>query len=137
MNAHPDDQALLQWLETNRPTKVGRHVEACDECLDRVDALSGLDGEVRAGLDSASAPPPDLGARTSGAVHGRLAAEEAVASALDLFAIPWQTLSVLIDPDAPPRADARADRPGSGPQAPTAFEHDDEPDDEHGERTDG
>ncbi|MFP3905996.1 MAG: hypothetical protein ACLFRV_05720 [Acidimicrobiales bacterium] len=128
MRGHPDEQTLLRWLESEKPARVGRHLRECDQCLDRLDELSGLDGGVRSGLDSVSAPPADLGDRTSGGVHERLAAEEAAAAFVELFALPWRTMSVLVDPAAPPRrAATTAAVDGDGPASDDA--HDD------GERT--
>lgn len=130
MRGHPDEPTLVRWLESEKPARVGRHLRECDQCLDRLDELSGLDGGLRSGLDSMSAPPTDLGDRTTGGVHERLAAEEAAAAFVELFALPWRTMSVLVDPAAPARREASAlavdvDVPAS----------DDSDDD--GERTDG
>jgi hypothetical protein len=97
MSGHPPDARLLSWLEHGRPNRIGRHVEACDQCMARVEALSDLDGRLVSGLESVSAPPDDLLTRTTGSVQGRLAAEEAVAAFIDLFALPWQTATVLVD----------------------------------------
>ena len=97
MTRHPSDEALVRWLESGKPRRVGRHVEECGACLERVEEVSDLDGGLVTHLESASAPPPDLHVRTTGGVQGRLAAEEALAAALELFAIPWQVASTLLD----------------------------------------
>lgn len=104
---HPPDEVLVRWLETGRPRRVGRHVEDCDECMERLDVVSDLDGGLITGLQSASAPPADLHARTTGGVSDRLAAEEALSSVLDLFTVPWRTAASILDPapigsDTPP-----------------------------------
>jgi hypothetical protein len=102
MSDHPDDHALVSWLESGKPARVGRHLEdGCDSCLDRLDTLSDL-GDVRGGLAEVSAPPDDLHRRTTGGLQGRLAAEEALVAFVDLFTIPWRTASVLLgDRDRP------------------------------------
>lgn len=120
MTRHPREDVLVAWLESGRPHRVGRHVEACEACLERVEAASGLDGGLLIGLESASAPPPDLHARTTGGVQDRLAAEEALAAVLDLFAVPWRTAAALLDTE-PMRAEPMRSGPihtgssGTGP----------------------
>lgn len=95
MTDHPDDASLREWLETGRPAQVERHLDAgCEACLERLDALTDL-GELREGLATASLPPEDLHRRTTGSVQGRLAAEDAVVTFLDLFTLPWHTAGVL------------------------------------------
>ena len=101
MSDHPSDDVLGRWLETAKPSRVGRHLEECEQCLDRLDELSDLGGGLRSDLDSVSAPPIDLRERTTGGVHERLAAEEAAAAFAELFALPWRTMSVLVDPSSP------------------------------------
>ncbi len=105
MTRHPSDDKLVQWLESGRPRRVGRHVEECDVCMERLEAVSDLDGGLITELESASAPPADLHARTTGGVSDRLAAEEALASVLDLFTVPWRTATTILD-TAPIRRDA-------------------------------
>lgn len=95
---HPRDDLLLRWLESGRPRRVGRHVEECDVCMARLEAVSDLDGGLLSDLESASAPPSDLHTRTTGEVADRLAAEEALASVLELFAVPWRTATSILDP---------------------------------------
>jgi hypothetical protein len=117
MTRHPSDDALVQWLESGKPRRVGRHVEACDGCLARVEVVSDLDGGLVTTLESASAPPPDLHRRTAGGVQGRLAAEEALAAMLELFTIPWRAASALLDTqplDTQP-LDTQPIRPTRGP----------------------
>lgn len=115
MSRHPTDPRLMRWLESGRPRRVGRHVEACDTCLERVEVVSDLDGGLRSELESASAPPEDLHRRTTGGVQGRLAAEDSLVAWLELFSVPWQTAATLmeIDPLTPQRGDTppgRTDR---------------------------
>ena len=97
MTRHPSDEKLVAWLETGRPRRTGRHLEDCETCMERVEGLTDLDGGLLSGLASASSPPPDLHTRTKGRVHDRLAAEEALASLLELFAVPWTTATALFD----------------------------------------
>ncbi|MBK5224160.1 MAG: hypothetical protein JJE52_15055 [Acidimicrobiia bacterium] len=94
---HPDDSALSGWLETGRPARVGRHVETCERCVDRLDRLSDLGGSVRAGLDSVTSPPVDLEGRTTGRVHRRLVAQESMSLLIEMFTLPWRTLDAVID----------------------------------------
>lgn len=105
MTRHPAEDRLIRWLESGKPRRVGRHIEACDVCLERVEAVSDLGGGLRSELESASAPPDDLQLRTTGGVQGRLASEEAVVAWLELFSVPWQTAATLleIDPITPRR----------------------------------
>jgi hypothetical protein len=94
---HPTDQVLLGWLDSAKPGRVGRHVDDCEQCLDRLDQLSAFDTGLLDELDSASAPPVDLARRTTGGAHGRIAAEEAMSTLVELFGLPWQTAVVMLD----------------------------------------
>lgn len=100
MTRHPDDDQLARWLDTGRPARVARHLEECEECLERVEERTALVGPLVETLDTASAPPSDLPERTTGGVRARLATEEAAGAFVDLFAIPWQFASVMVDPTA-------------------------------------
>lgn len=97
MSEHPTDEALAAWLATGRPARVERHLDACDGCLARVDALSEIDAGVRSELVTVTAPPADLGPRTAVGVRGRLAAQEALSVVVELFTLPWRTLDALVD----------------------------------------
>jgi hypothetical protein len=95
MSVHPDDETLRQWLEHGRPGRVTRHLDECELCLDRLDALTDL-GEMKVELAGLGAPPVDLHRRTTGGVQGRLAAEEAVLALVDLFTLPWRTAEAIL-----------------------------------------
>lgn len=112
MSAHPDDAALQAWLVTGRPTRVERHLDACGRCLGRVEELSALDPELRTELDSVTAPPGDMAARTGRRVQGRLAAQEALSVVAELFALPWRTLDALVDETVLGRGIVPSDAPG-------------------------
>jgi hypothetical protein len=129
MTRHPNESTLVTWLETDKPSRVGRHVEHCDECLARVDELSGLDPATLSGLSAASAPPTDLQERATGATQGRLATEEAAAAFVELFALPWRTLAVMVDP-------GHSREPGRQTGVDPAVTSNDDSDDD-GERTHG
>lgn len=109
MTRHPDDAQLARWLDTGKPAKVARHLEGCEECLERVEERTALVGPLVETLDTVSAPPPDMPERTTGGVRSRLAAEEAAGAFVDLFAIPWQFVSVMADPTARATTDQNAD----------------------------
>ncbi len=101
MSAHPDEQTLQEWLETGRPGRVTRHLDECESCLDRLDALSDL-GEIRHELSDVSRPPDDLHQRTTGSVQGRIAAEEAALAVVELFTLPWRTAAAILGEPARP-----------------------------------
>jgi hypothetical protein len=96
MSGHPTDDQLVRWLGSGKPNRVGRHLEACEPCLDRLDALSDLDGGLRERLGTASDPPPGFQARAAEAAKDRLAAEEAAGAFVELFALPWRTAAALL-----------------------------------------
>lgn len=122
---HPSDETLTAWLESGRPSRVSRHLDGCEACLERLDALTDLDEPLLGGLESASAPPGDLVDRTSLRVQDRLVAEEAVALTVELFALPWQVLATLADRTPISSRMVDADEPA------------DHTDDDDGERHDG
>lgn len=126
MSRHPGDEKLAAWLESGRPRRVGRHVEECDVCLERLESASDLDGGLLTELATAASPPADHQVRTTSRVQERLAAEEAFAAMLDLFSVPWKTAVALLETDpvtSPLRGTDRRDRRHD-------HQHDDRPDDD-------
>lgn len=120
VRAHPSDEDLIAWLETGRPASVGRHVDECPACLDRLDEITHLSSEVRSGLGAVVAPPEGLASRTANQVRNRVAGQEAASLVVELFGLPWATMAILADagtaaagvapPSPPDRDDADDDR---------------------------
>ena len=131
MSRHPGDDKLAAWLESGRPRRVGRHVEDCDVCLERLESASDLDGGLLTELATAASPPADHHVRTTSRVQDRLAAEEAFAAMLDLFSVPWSTAVALLDTDpmpSPTRASVEqrpTDHRPTRPEADNPEEHSD------------
>jgi len=110
----------MKWLETGGPGRVDRHIAGCDHCQDQLDKLSQLDDSTIEVLVAATEPPSDLNERVSDGVDSRLRDEAAAGAFADLFAIGWDLLRCVIDPD--PEVDtthvpsAGADEDDGGPR---------------------
>jgi len=92
----------MKWLDTGGPGRVDRHIAGCDHCQEQLDQISELDDATREVLVAATEPPADLTERVSDGVDGRLRDEAAVGAFADLFAIGWDLLRCVIDPDPEP-----------------------------------
>ncbi len=118
MTRHPSRRVLIRWLETGGPGRVDRHIGDCDHCQDQLDTLSQLDDSTIEVLVAATEPPPDLKERVSDGVDSRLRDEAAAGAFADLFAIGWDLLRCVIDPDPdiPHVPSAGADEDDGGPR---------------------
>jgi hypothetical protein len=97
LRRHPGQHALNAWLSTGAPTRVGRHVDACEQCLATLEQLTSLDDALVAGLGEVVAPPRGIEGRTATAVERRLRDEDALLTFFDLFATGWTTTKVILD----------------------------------------
>ena len=118
MTRHPSRQRLQRWLETGETRRVEAHIDSCERCQAVLEELSELDEGVVADLQSAIAPPDDLGIRTNEGVDERLRNEAAAGAFLDLFTIGWDVLRTVLDPatdrETPHEGAADADHPTGG-----------------------
>ncbi len=130
MTRHPSDDQITQWLDTGKPARVARHLEDCEDCMARVEVRSELTDPVIESLESVSAPPTDLPARTTDGVRMRLARADAAGTFVELFALPWQFATVMIEPVEPARPVLPGPMVDRGPET-GQDSHDD------GERDDG
>jgi len=99
MRRHPSRRALTKWLETGGPGRVDRHIAECDHCQEQLDRLSALDETTREVLVAATEPPSDLSERVRDGMDVRLRDEAAAGAFADLFAIGWDLLRCVVDPD--------------------------------------
>ncbi len=99
MTRHPSRRVLQRWLDTGGPGRVDRHIEGCDRCQEELDRLSALDAITLSGLVAVTKPPSDLEERVADGVDTRLRDEAAAGAFADLFAIGWDFLRCVIDPD--------------------------------------
>jgi len=98
---HPSESVLGVWLATGDPTSVEVHLETCDECAERLEALTDL-GTLQEELATVTNPPSDLANRTTAGVKGRLAAQEAVSVVVDMLTLPFRIAAVLVGGDDSP-----------------------------------
>lgn len=96
---HPNRQRLQRWLETGETRRVSQHIDECDHCQEVLEEISALDEGLVADLQTATAPPDDLRARTHGGVDNRLRNEAAFGLFLDLFTIGWDVARTVLDVD--------------------------------------
>ncbi len=96
---HPNRQRLQRWLETGETRRVSQHIDECAHCQEVLEEISALDEGLVADLQTATAPPDDLRARTHGGVDIRLRNEAALGVFLDLFTIGWDVVRTVIDAD--------------------------------------
>lgn len=98
---HPSRQRLQRWLETGETRRVSQHIDECAHCQELLEEISALDEGLVADLQTATAPPDDLRARTHGGVDTRLRNEAAFGVFLDLFTIGWDVARTVLDADQP------------------------------------
>ncbi|MFA5565244.1 MAG: hypothetical protein WC184_04600 [Acidimicrobiia bacterium] len=96
-SSHPNDEALSLWLETERPGRVGQHLLRCEVCLDRLDHLSKLDVAATNALSQARSQPETAIIADQGQLRNRIANQEALSGFLELFALPWSMLDVILN----------------------------------------
>lgn len=99
LRRHPNPERLQAWLEAGEPNRVGRHVADCERCLATLEQLSDLDDALVADLAEALAPPTDFDDRTTEQLERRLRNEDAALVFLDLFAVGWDTVRTIFDPE--------------------------------------
>lgn len=102
MTRHPSRRALVKWLDSGGPGRVDRHISECGHCQEQLDKISALDESTREVLVAATEPPSDLTDRVSDGVDERLRDEAAMGAFADLFAIGWDLVRCVIDPDPHP-----------------------------------
>lgn len=93
---HPSQERLVRWLESAAPPRVGRHVEACVRCADRLDELTVLDAEPVSLLRGALAPSAGAEKRVLDAVRSELDDREALDVFADLFGAGWDAVRLLV-----------------------------------------
>lgn len=98
MNRHPSPQRLQRWLDTGESRRVDRHISECDLCQLNLDALTELDHEVVADLQTVVAAPVGLHERTNVGVDVRLQSEAAVGVFADLFLVARDVAHTILDP---------------------------------------
>ena len=123
---HPSKQRLRAWLLTGDPGGVGAHVEQCERCAERLEALDesepvfALDSPspLRQALTSLLAPPDGLNDRVVEQVTLRTRPDGELALLAGLFAIGVETAQLMFDPgDDQHRADGPGDaRPDENDQ---------------------
>ncbi len=115
---HPSRQRLERWLKKGETRAVQSHIDSCERCQTILESLSALEEDVVADLQTAIAPPNDLGERTNEGVDERLRNEAAAGAFLDLFAIGWDVMRAVVEPatktETPHDDGASADEPTGG-----------------------
>lgn len=110
---HPSRQRLQRWLDTGEPRRLSKHIERCAHCQEVLDMISALDEDLVADLQAATRPPEDLRERTHGGVDVRLRNEAAFGAFVDLFAVGFDFLRLVLDPDVTPGDDPHDDAPAA------------------------
>jgi len=95
---HPSRQRLQRWLDTGETRRVEAHIDQCQHCQSVLEDLTALSDEVVAELQTATAAPADLTARTNDGVDERLRNEAALGAFVDLFTIGWDVVRAIVDP---------------------------------------
>lgn len=97
---HPNDAALARWLESGGPDAVTAHVESCNRCATRLEAIEG--GPItalRPALEQTLAPPEEMVGRVRTKVAEVGPQSEALRTVLDLFGAGWETMRLLSEGD--------------------------------------
>jgi hypothetical protein len=96
---HPSAARLHAWLERGGPNRVGRHVAECDRCMSALEELSNLDDTIVADIAEVLAPPDDIERRAALQLERRLRNEDALLVFVDLFAVGWDTVRTIFQPE--------------------------------------
>jgi hypothetical protein len=96
---HPSNARLHAWLEEGAPKRVGRHVAECERCMAALEELSDLDDTIVADLAEVLAPPEDIENRATAQLERRLRNEDALLVFVDLFAVGWDTVRTIFQPE--------------------------------------
>ena len=106
---HPSRARLQQWLDTGEPLGVGSHIEHCERCAERLEAIDlenaplRLDGtgSLREALGELVAPPADLSSRVLHGIERRSRVERELSLLAGLLSIGVETAQLMFDADAP------------------------------------
>lgn len=115
---HPSRSRLHEWLNTGAPRGVGDHIDQCERCADRLEAIDledepvRLDGSasLREVLGEIVAPPDDLGDRILHGIERRSRVERELSLITGLLSIGVETAQLMFDADQPNGSASR--RPG-------------------------
>lgn len=115
---HPSNGRLREWLDTGEPAGVGEHVEQCERCADRLEAIDRenaplpLDGTsgLREALVEFVAPPADLGDRVRHGIERRSRAERELSLIAGLLSIGIETAQLMFDADVSDDTTNQTDR---------------------------
>ncbi len=106
---HPSRSRLQEWLNTGEPLGVGSHIEHCERCADRLEAIDleneplRLDGSrsLRDALGELVAPPADLSGRILHGIERRSRADRELSLLAGLLSIGVDTARLMFDTNAP------------------------------------
>ena len=115
---HPSQARLQEWLNTGTPPGVGEHIEQCERCADRLEAIDLEDEALRPDgstslrevLGELVAPPDDLGDRIMHGIERRSRVERELSLLTGLLSIGVETAQLMFDADQPNGSASR--RPG-------------------------
>lgn len=99
-STHPADPVLLEWLDATAGDDVASHIEGCDVCADRLEALLGED-HLDEALELLLAPPIGLEKRVTSKVQRRLSGRADMDLFTDLLGIGSATVKLIMDPEGP------------------------------------
>lgn len=103
---HPSRKALAAWLAGDDDERTSAHVESCERCASRLEAMeepvaSPVEHDLRAALEATLAPEPGLPGRLEEGINARLAGREAWTLAAELLGLGWRTARYLAEDDEP------------------------------------
>lgn len=94
---HASDRRLLRWSEMGRGRWTALHLLHCSLCERRVETLTSLTPEIRAGLEVVTVPPPRLSQTMTRRLAERMLDQETLVVMADLLDLGRRTTKVLLE----------------------------------------
>lgn len=93
---HPSNAKLERWVR-HGDTEIGRHLETCNYCADRLERLAAADeaGDLREALLRLLAVPDELPDRLRSGIDERLANRRDLVLFGELFGLPIEVVRIM------------------------------------------
>jgi hypothetical protein len=106
---HPSRARLTAWLETGGPDKVDQHVENCDRCAAKLEAIETPGPTLAFALREVLEPPANLAERMNLHVEAALRRREEFMLLAGLLGIPFETARIVMMPNTNESTESQKD----------------------------
>lgn len=91
---HPSRKRLEAWLAGTAP-ELDDHVDTCERCADRLEALASPGPSLGDALRRALAPPSGLAPRLTSGIARKMQTRQDLSTVVDLMGLPIHTARAL------------------------------------------